>query len=459
MEIKYSDSFLKHIKKPWILVLACTIGCILVILLSVAFYLFSLPTLDSLVKDISEIKKPIFLTFAIDFDNLNGLPVTDLRDKIKKPDLEVAGGFFIIRAGNTEWICDKALNKAYRPLPAYNLLESKTLCRILPDENSSVHFSRLKGMYKCTGYICEDPAVTQSKKVVNIYIKECEEIKHKLFIFPVNKIISYQPVRPTAQERQEWLDHIKAYYPPQPIPPIKDNDTASTDKEVTLLLYSVPQGLKVFVAREEEMRQCYVNGAVQEDLVIKRVINPRHFLGNSPIYIGVNPHTSFFVFYDMSSTNQDILPDGQVFEYVEQLSDTLYRIVRGYYVEMRDNRMLNTLQIALFQLSGLSIPEIMTFVGPEKRFGLDEDLFNLFINPLLKQAIKEDADVGYTPQICRDILEKAGKLTIETQVGTYRLTTLKKQDRYTLATQSRLTRLLLRNKKVVKELPNFIYRK
>ena len=440
-----SEYFAKNRFMIWILICGC---CVVMILTIARLYYNSATTIAPFLENIQVVDKPLYFTMTIKFKKLSAFS-----HALKTPDLLVMPDCFIIKDGTTQWICDTSLYTAYRPIPSYSIEKSSTIFRLFAHDNASIDFASLNGTYLCNAYVCEDPMLYSNIKVVRVYITDCTA-QSSILSRPENKQVTNKRYIATTEEKNIWLNYIKEHYPASLAIAPKENDGIKT------MLYSTPQNVNVYVAFEYEIKKFFIDGAIQENLIKQNIITSRHYMGKTPQFINFFSRRNLFVFYEFFTTTDRILPDGQVFESIEKLEDATYRIIRGYYIHSAKNKTPNILSTALFQMQGLAPDDIISLVDTKNRFIIDNELFDLFIHPILRQAKKEGAHPGYTPRICKDILTRAGKLIIETEVGTYRMMVSRSPDNtYSLITDKRTTDLLMRDPAVVRNLPSFIYRK
>jgi len=420
------------------------------IFLSVLFFITRIPTGDglySLIDSSGKISKPVFLEITVKFADIKGF-INLLDNDSDSLIQQIMPDLFIVNYGKTSWVCDRRMSKAYSLYPSVDMFGRKYCVRMLPADNSSIDISSLNGTYICDSFISDDFTEHGIFRVADIYITSCRKINTWLKK-PVNRIIGKTFVYP---QPDKWIGFVKSQYPHREMP---------QNQPGALLCYSYPNGLRVYHAKKGEIAKCMKDGKIDKHLLNARIANSNHLVGETPIYLPDHLRKfEFYLIYEFISPNSEILHDGESFEVIDQLPGNLYRILRGYYMDFTiKNKSPNYSSIALFQLNGLKVADFFDLIPSEKRFTVDAGLFDLFITPVLRQAFKEGVDHAYTPKTCKEILERAGKLNIQTHTGNYIFSIcLKKDSRYSLLTYGRCTSVIMRDSEVLKKLPGLIYR-
>ena len=392
-------------------------------------------------KTADEIK---FYKLTFEFENLSTIINDDLEKyKTKK--------FFVHRKGKYLWFCDNILNIAYRPLPTYDFLKKDYIIRLVPDKISPDKLSSLKGIYVCACYISNKPYRMALTDVVILNLHKLKKVPLPIFL-PSNKRVKYTKNQPTQREKNNWLNFMAQHFPNKPIPAQKSDQM--------FLAHSIPQGIEVYTAHDYEIESCILDNILNKHLLISKIINKNHFRGLSPVFIKYELHTKIFVIYSFISPNANLVNDGYAFEFIEPVqNENLYKILRGYKMDFMAAKHVNIINPALFQIKGLSPTQIINFIGDINTFEINEDLFDLYIHPILKQAAVEKVNPSYDIDTCKKILTHAGKLNIETIVNNYLISISRHPSgKNSIHSYGKCANILMNDQKVLRELPKFYYK-
>lgn len=450
--MKIKETFSSVIRRKdvriWTVGVALTAAAVMSLFIS---WYNRLPRLYEVIGEIETISQPQYFSSLIRFEEL-----ADIEKKIAQEDpaREFSAGFAVREVGATYWVCDAKTGKAYHPVPAYNILDQPAMLRILPDPATAKKFGELNGLYRCTLYMRDDPVLLGLTKVTTLYLLDYEDASVFDLFNPAEKI-QYTPPKPTVEQRRLWMKLIEQKYPPVAAPVLPE------DAERLILFHSVPQGLPMYVARRIEIEECVVDGQVDPYFVKAKILDADHQLGFTPFIGEYLPDSDLFFLFEFVTTNTHLVDDGQMFETVERLPDNphLYRVIRGYPFKVSMTETAPMIQVALFQLEGLSVDELSRLADTRNTFDIDEELFDVYIQPIFQQAQKELIDPAITIDFCTSMLAHAGKIALETSIGSYPVGLHKKTPYgYSVVPLGRSKQVIRRNPEVLIQLRDFIFR-
>ncbi|MDX9703503.1 MAG: hypothetical protein RBU23_10730 [Candidatus Auribacterota bacterium] len=413
----------------------------------------SLPRFHDLLGNLDKIEQPLFFESVFQF-----VDYSELIDKIQKnePERQIKPEFAIREFKGTYWICDPHTEKAYTPVPGYNLLDHPSILRVLPSTSvGAMTFSSLRGLYRCKFFIREDPQSSGLTKIVTLYIKSFEKIGWQSIFDPAKKI-DYKKPQPNIEEIRLWRSLINERYPPITAPVIPHDATR------VILFHSVPQGIPVYAVKPEKIDECTIDGRIDMYLLRQKALTAEYSLDKTPFVLQYDSFFDMIVLYEFITTSKNILDDGQILEIVERMQDNphFYRIVRGYPLTVGKKDRKPAMHTALFQLKDLTPDEIFYFIGQSNTFPIDEELLEVYIEPILRQARKEITHPDIDFNFCSTVLAHAGKLNIETSVGNYvmelrELTSFG----YSVTPVGRSAKIVRQDNHTLYRLRDFIYRK
>ena len=403
-----------------------------------------LPLLCNILNNSEVVNEIEFYKLTFEFKNLSDILTGDYEEfKDKK--------FFVHRKEKDLWFCDMVLNIAYRPLPIYDFLKRDYIIRLVPDKISIDKISSLNGIYVCACYINHTPYKMALTNAILLNVNKIKKVPLPIFI-PSNKKVKYTRIEPGPLEKANWLNFMLSQYPHKPIP------QQQTDQ--VFLAHSIPQGLGVYTAHDYEVEACIIDNKLNKNLLISKIINKEHFKGLSPVYIDYKLHTRIFVIYSFVSPSINLINDGYTFEFAEPVANkNVYKILRGYRMDFMAEKHVNIINSALIQIKGLSPKQIINYIGDINTFEINEELYDLYIHPILDQAAIEKTDPSYDVTTCKQILAHAGKLNIETIVNNYLMSISRHPSgKNGIHTYGKCTNILMNDKKVLRELPKFYYK-
>ena len=304
--------------------------------------------------------------------------------------------------------------KSYTPVPEYNLLDNPAIVRILPAKSMIDDFKNLHGLYRCKLFIRDDPKIKGLTKIITLYMTSCEKVSW-LDVYNPSKEIEQVAPKHDYDTIRHWRELFRERYPSVSAPNIP------VDAREVILFHSVPQGLSVYAVTYEQLDACKIDDKLDPFLLREKLINQDYFIGKTPFVLQYQSFFNKVVLYEFTSISPKILDDGQIFESVERMENNpqFYHVIRGYNVVAGRKDAKPMMHTALFQLKGLSPDDIRACVGDANTFPVDDEMFQVYVKPILGQAYKEIVHPNIDEEWCRNILSHAGKLNIETSVGHY----------------------------------------
>ncbi len=411
----------------------------------------ALPRFHDVLGNLETIDKPLFFEAVFRFEDY---PVILKEIQQTDPDRKINNEFAVRLYKGTHLICDPFTGKAYTPVPEYNLLDKPSLLRILPAGSMAEDFKGLHGLYRCTLFIRDDPQIKGLTKIITLYVTSCKKISWLDLYTPSRKIEQITP-EPDYDAIRHWRALFRERYPSIAAPEIP-----VSAREV-ILFHSVPQGVSVYAVTSEQLESCRIEDTLDPFLLREKLINQDYFIGKTPFVLQYKSFFNRIILYEFTSISPEILDDGQLFESVERMEHNpqFYNIIRGYPVVAGRKDAKPIIQTALFQLKTLSPDDIRACIGDENSFPVDDDMFKVYIKPILRQARKEIIPANIDEEWCRTILSHAGKLNIETSVGHYCLQLHELTSfGYSVTPVARSNLIIKQDAETLYKLRDFIYR-